>query len=281
MLNLRTIYKPRTVEEAVRLLKQPGTVVLAGGTDLIASGRRDVEAAVDLSGLDLAYIRTRDDVVTIGAMTLLAALADSPVLQNGANGIVTQAVRRTKTNILRNQATLAGTLIAEPAGILATALAALEARVIMVPPSELDVHGTGIALVEFLAGRAQLLPGAIVTDLRIPGAALQRSASIETVARTPQDAPIVSIAASLQVENGAVQAAAIALGGVSESVLRAVEAEKELAGSRLTGDLISRVGDKIAARLNPPADFRASGEYRREMVKVLTIRVLQGFLSKK
>ena len=36
MLNLREIHKPTTIEEALGLLQQPGTVALAGGTQLLA-----------------------------------------------------------------------------------------------------------------------------------------------------------------------------------------------------------------------------------------------------
>ncbi|MGB8648515.1 MAG: FAD binding domain-containing protein [Anaerolineae bacterium] len=278
MLNLQKVYKPETLDEALVLLKTPGAAVLAGGTDLIVHRRKDVQAVVDLSGLNLAYMRSQAEGLALGAMTTLSEVAGSPILHNAANGIVAQAAQRTKTSILRNQATIAGTLISEPAGILATALVALEARVIRAPADAPDGDGRGVALVEFLAGRTRLLSGALVTEVWIPGACLERTARIETVARTPQDKPIVSVATSLQLESGMVRAIAIALGGVGESVLRVVAAENRLSEQKLTVEGVEQAAQESAADLNPFADFRGSAEYRREMARVLIARALNELL---
>ena len=73
MLNLREIHKPTTIADALKLLQQPGTVALAGGTALNTDKRRDVNAVVDLSGLGLSYIKESNGAIAIGAMTTLAA----------------------------------------------------------------------------------------------------------------------------------------------------------------------------------------------------------------
>jgi CO/xanthine dehydrogenase FAD-binding subunit len=107
MLNLKEIHKPTTIADALKWLQQPNTVVLAGGTQLIADKRRDVNAVVDLSALGLAYIRESDGAIVIGATTTLTTLAESPILRALANGIVAQAAHRSASSILRNQATSA------------------------------------------------------------------------------------------------------------------------------------------------------------------------------
>src|SRR5574341_370451 len=139
MLNLREIHKPKTIPQAIKLLRQPNTVALAGGTQLIASQKKDVSAVVDLSALGLSYIRDKSGAVAIGATATLADVAESPILRAAANGVVARAAHRTAASILRNQATVAGTLIAEAAGIFATALAALDALVVCVGAKTMQV----------------------------------------------------------------------------------------------------------------------------------------------
>ncbi len=114
MLNLREIHKPVTIQDAVRLLQEPGTVALAGGTELIAGQRRDVCAVVDMSALGLSYIRENAGAIAIGAMTTLTELNDSPILRALANGVIAQAAHRSAASVLRNQSTVAGTLITDP-----------------------------------------------------------------------------------------------------------------------------------------------------------------------
>jgi CO/xanthine dehydrogenase FAD-binding subunit len=279
MLNLREIRKPKTIEDALKLLQQPDTVVLAGGTELIARRRKDVRAVVDLSGLGLAYIRDQNGAVAIGAMTTLADVADSPMLRAVANGIVAQAAHRSAASLLRNQATVAGTLIAEPDGLLAGALGVLDALVQPSPPAPLPTGEGGIALVEFLARREELLRGAIVTEVVIPAEALGRRAVVETVARTPRDKPIVSVTVSVE-RISPVVGARIVLGRVAEVVTRAVEAERELEGKELDEGVIEDAARAAMANVNSRGDFRGSAEYRREMVGVLVRRALSKIASR-
>lgn len=267
MLNLRNIHKPTTLADALKLLQQPNTVALAGGTQLLADQRRDVYAVVDLSALDLAYIRERDGAVVIGAMTTLAALDSSPILRALANGIVAQAAHRSASSILRNQATIGGTLIAEPAGILATALVALDARVTIV-----GADTRTLMLTEFLPARAELVRGALVTEITV--ALTHPRAVIETVARTPSDKPIVCVAAAAQIEKGIAREVRVALGGVSETALRAYAAEQMLEGYALDTTRIEETARLAARDLSPPSDFRGSAVYRREMARVLIRRAV-------
>jgi len=57
LLNLKTIHKPATVEEAAGLLADPGVYPLYGGAALHRANRTDVEAALDLGQLGLDFVR--------------------------------------------------------------------------------------------------------------------------------------------------------------------------------------------------------------------------------
>lgn len=267
MLNLREIHKPVAIADALKLLQQPNTVALAGGTQLLADKRRDVRAVVDLSALGLAYIRERDGAVAIGATTTLAALDEAPILRALANSVLAQAAHRSASSILRNQATIAGTLIVEPDGVLAVALLALDARVTIV-----GAQTRTVALDEFLAARASLLVGALITEIVVPLA--NPRAALQTVARTPRDKPIVSVVASARIENGIARDVRVALGGVGETALRAHAVERALEGQTLDEARVADAAKLASEGLAPPDDFRGSAEYRRAMAVVLTRRAV-------
>jgi CO/xanthine dehydrogenase FAD-binding subunit len=265
MLNLNEIHKPTTLADALTLLQEPGTVALAGGTQLLADKRRDVRAVVDLSALGLAYIRERDGTVAIGAMTTLAQIAESPILRALANGVLAQAAHRSASSILRNQATVAGTLFVEPDCVLAVALLALDARVTIVGKETRQV-----ALEEFLRKPGEK---SLVTEIAVP--MTNPRASLQTVARTPRDKPIVCVVTSAHIEKGVARDVRIALGGVGDLALRASAAEQALEGQTPTDAIIENVvGAFSRTPLQPRGDFRGSAEYRKEMAVVLTRRAV-------
>ncbi|MBI3740537.1 MAG: FAD binding domain-containing protein, partial [Chloroflexi bacterium] len=173
MLNLREIHKPTTLEDAIKFLRQPDTVAMAGGTQLIADQKKNIRAVVDLSALGLSYIRERDGAMIFGAMTTLAEVNDSPIVRAAANGVLAQAAHRTAASLLRNQGTVAGTIISEPNGIFNTALLALDARIVCVGEKEMDV-----ALTDFLAMMDHFTMGGLVTEIIIPAASLTKHTSL-------------------------------------------------------------------------------------------------------
>ena len=274
MLNLQRIHKPQSLADALKLLQQPDTVVMGGGTNLIAERRRDVDAVVDLSALGLVGIETRGDEIVIGATTTLAALVESAVLRDIANGVLGRAAHRAHANILRNQATIAGTLIAEPDGIVAVTLCALDAQITRAYLTTEGIATEQTSCVDFFNRRQILLQNAILTELVLPGDARKRRAALETVARTPRDKPIVSACAALELEGGIVRAGAVALGGVAATAWRAQDAERELLYQGLTDEVINRAAMAATSGLNSPGDFRGSANYRTAMARVLTARAL-------
>ena len=66
----------------------------------------------------------------------------------------------------------------------------------------------------------------------------------------------------------------IALGAVAPFVKRATAAEAMLAGETLTPELIDAAARKAREESEPIDDIRASADYRRHGVQVLTRRLL-------
>jgi len=91
----------------------------------------------------------------------------------------------------------------------------------------------------------------------------------------------VGVAAAVTVEaDGSIVDARLALGAAAPVPLRARQAEALLAGQVLTDELWREVGATAAREAEPIDDQRASAEYRRHLLDVLTRRALRGALAR-
>ena len=88
---------------------------------------------------------------------------------------------------------------------------------------------------------------------------------------------LVSVAVCADLENGKVSMVRIALGGAAPRPIRATAAEAALYGQPLNDEII-RQAARVAAQADaaPQDDQRASADYRRHLVAVLTERALAG-----
>ena len=94
------------------------------------------------------------------------------------------------------------------------------------------------------------------------------------VSRTPDDRPIVAVVAAVDVTDGVVRQACLALTGVWHEQARLADAAELMAGGMLDEDHIQRVALAVKREVKPYDDFLGSAEYRRAMASVLTRRAL-------
>lgn len=109
--------RPRSLAEAITHAASPDAVLHAGGTDLLGflrDGVRGAGTVVSLSGLgELRGVRAERGRLRIGALTTVAELAASPVVQHAAAGLA-QAAAAVASPQLRNQGTVGGNLCQKP-----------------------------------------------------------------------------------------------------------------------------------------------------------------------
>jgi CO/xanthine dehydrogenase FAD-binding subunit len=96
--------------------------------------------------------------------------------------------------------------------------------------------------------------------------------------RKGQALALVNVAASFWVdwEKNVFLAPRIALGAVAPKVIRAPQAEAYLEGRAISPEAMAEAGRVAVGDAKPISDFRASAEYRRHLVAVLTKRALEG-----
>lgn len=221
---------------------------------------RDVEAFVDLSCLELQYIKVNSDKnFSIGSLTTLQQLTESDVLSSHADGILPQASRFAANHGIRNIADIGGVLSTRqgPPEIL-LALLVLDAVVVLDDGSSVNITSPDI------------LPptGNFITEIRIDNKPL--TTSLQRIGRTNMDEAIVAVAVALETENGYISGARLALAGVTPRPKRMSISEKLL--SQQPYDDVSHRA--LMAELDPKTDYRGSSEYRLEMAGVLTRRAI-------
>ncbi len=277
---------PETLEEACRLLAEAGDggVVMAGGTDLLVKMKaggvvpRLVVALGRVPGLDRIAFSEQGDV-SIGATTRLADVAGNERIAYELPAVA-EAAADTATPQIRNMGTVVGNLCnAAPSADNAPCLLALEGSVSIQGPSSLRE----LPLAEFFKGPGltALSCGEIVTRVVVPKVGRASGLSYRSLsARGRVDIAAAGAAALVELADGVCCKVRVVLGGVAPVPLPVPEAAQVLEGTEPAADRIVAAAARAAAACTPISDVRASAEYRRHVVEVLTRRALAQALER-
>lgn len=272
--------RPATVQEAVGYLATDKIRIIAGCTDLLAATTaQDLSGSViDITGIaDLRGIAHGPDGWRIGAATTWTDVirADLPP----AFDMLRQAAREVGSVQIQNAGTVAGNLCnASPAADGVPSLMALDAEVEIA-----SLAGPRrVALGEFITGarRTALGPGEMVQAVHVPESAGRgRSRFLKLGARRYLVISIAMVAARLEIEDGRIAAAAIAVGACSAVATRLARLEAVLVGLPA-----ERAAERIAAALvlpdlAPIDDIRADAAYRAAAALDLVRRAIGDLVS--
>ncbi len=268
--------------EALHLLREgPGVGrFIAGGTDLFLD-RPPCDFVVDISraGLDGVAVSDQGDLA-IGAATTLQTLAESEAVGEFAGGALARVAALCGNRPVRTTATLGGNLCqALPSADMAPVLLALDATCLIMGQDEQgEVEQESVPLKDFFVGpRLTVLEGRLLAGLYLPAASRGWRCYTRKFTRSAEDICLVQVAVSLGVEQGVVREARIALGAVAPVPLRSTLAENMLVDQsleQLTDDVLRDAAEIAAGEAQPIDDHRASAAYRRDLVRILTRRLL-------
>ncbi len=249
---------------------------LAGGQSLIPLLKlrfANPEHLVDLNFIPgTSFIKEEAGALRFGAMTRHAEIEHSalarkiPVLHDCAAGIADVQVR--------NRGTIGGSLAeADPSGDWAGALITLDTT----------VHCLGrngartIHLSEFIkdAYTTALAHDELVTEVEVKIPPKGSGGAYVAFKRTAPVYPSASVAVQLAMEGDVCQDAAIALGCVGLTAIRATDAERALRGQILNDKTIATAAEAARAAADPQPDMRGSAEYKRQLVVALLKRAIQ------
>lgn len=162
-------HRPETIEEALRLLEQPATLPMGGGTRLNSPAYKTQEfSVVDLQALGLKNIAKKGHNLEIGASVTLEELLGNAL----TSAALAQAIRQEATLNIRNAATVAGSLVdCDGRSAFGTMMLALDVK-LTVAGKQTSVF----SLIEYWT----LRPGGLITQIEIP---LNVKTAYEQVAR--------------------------------------------------------------------------------------------------
>jgi carbon-monoxide dehydrogenase medium subunit len=279
-MNRFEYFEPATLAEAVALLGRCDgrASVLAGGTDLLVEIKEHVrrpDYVVNIKRIPGMDALSYDAKVGLrfGALVTSRTIEISPVVQEKYPGLL-QAVRELGSIQVRNRATVVGNICrASPSADTLPPLIADGASARIFGPA----GDRKVALEDFFTGpgRTVLERDELVTEITIPPPPPRTGKIyIKHGRRKAMELATVGVAVSLTLEDDACREARIALGAVAPTPIRARQAEALLRDRAISERLIETAAQAAMAEVLPISNVRASAEYRRQMVGVLTKRAL-------
>lgn len=268
--------------EAVALLRRgPGHgAYIAGGTDL-RRGKHPCDFVVDINhvGIDIIDLHPDGDLF-IGAAAPVVEAARDRRIGAFAGGALTAALEACRGGASRRAATVGGQLCHRGrCGDLAPVLLALDADCVIAD----EAATATVPLCTFYRGDGSTaLADRLLVGLVVPRTArLRRCLALR---RVPAGGgpTLVQVAVGLDVVENRIVNLRIGLGAAARAPGRAARAEAVLAGldPRAVGpDQVQECADTAAAEITALEDDRASAGYRRNLVAVLTRRVLSRALG--
>ena len=275
-----------SIPEAVAFLEKHGdeAKILAGGQSLIPLLRfrlANPSVLIDINRIDgLEYIQETDGELRIGALTREAEFDSSPLIRD-RYPILSDTSSVIADPVVRNWATVGGNIAhADPANDHPATMLALGASVVAVGPEGERIIPIGEFFTD-MSFETSLRPNEILTEIRIPAPTERSGGAYFKLERKVGDYGIAGVAAYVRLnDTGQVTYAGIGLTNVGPTPIKASNAEQFLLGKPLDDANIHQAADLAAAAAQPTSDTRGPAEYKRAMVRTLTVRALHKALAR-
>ena len=273
---------PSTVAEAVAELNKHGDRArpLAGGTDLLVKARANVwelDAVVDIKNIpELMTLTINGDGLSIGAGVPCYQVYDNSEVADQYPGIIdgTSIIGGIQ---IQSRAGLGGNLCnAAPSGDGIPALIAHSAVAKIA-----SVNGTReVAVEDFCTGpsRTVLEAGELLVSIEVPKPAANSGAAYTRfIPRNEMDIAVAAVGVFVQLDASGqnFESARIALASVGPTPILASAAGDSLAGKPVNDETIAAAASLAKNAATPITDMRGTIEQRRQLVEVLTGRMIK------
>jgi len=286
MFDLQTYHKAHSVDEAVGLLTtHPKSRLLAGGTDILIKlrhGKTGFADLVDIHGLpELRYIKkdgTND--ILIGSGTLFTDIIESELLQNHMP-MLCDAAQSVGGPQIRNVATIGGNICnGVTSADSAPGLFALNAL--------LQIQGINgvreLPIEKFYLGpgKVDLQRGDVLTAIKITGENHGGSFGYYSkyAMRDAMDIATIGCAVTLKIDAGMLSDYRIAYGVAGPVPIRCLQTERAVIGKEISCKLLDMIVEKVTGDVNPRTSWRASKDFRLNIIKELSKRTTEQALQR-
>ena len=277
-------HAPKTLDEAVATLADVAPHdgrILAGGQSLvpIMAFRLSRPAhLIDINGIDgLNRISVDGDRLCIGACVRHAAFS-RPIVEGILGKLLSTVVQYIAHYPVRTRGTFCGSIAhADPASEWCTVATALGAEMVV-----RSVRGQRIiAAHDFFVGMmtTALQEDELLVEVRLPLLTPDTRYGFYEFSRRTGDFAIAMALTLYRVEEGRIIEPRIAIGGAEPHPRRILNAEQALEGQAPSPESFISAANQAARAIEPMEDAQTSGEYRRDLVRTITLRALEQSLA--
>jgi CO/xanthine dehydrogenase FAD-binding subunit len=276
-----TYQAPTSIKEAVDLLADKGSRArpYAGGTDLLVQIRRglhDIDTVVDVKHIP-ELSRISFDPITglaVGAAVSCADIRTHPQVIALYPGLV-DAVSIIGGTAIQERATMGGNLCnAAPSGDAIPAMIVHDATCVIAGPK--DTRTVPVASFCTAPGKTVLTDEELLVSIHFSPPLPGSGASYRRFTpRHEMDIAVAGAGAWVQLTDGKIAAARIAIGAVAPTPLLVEEAGSWLANREPTADTLTQAAAIAQQAALPITDVRGTEAQRRHLVGVLVRRTLQ------
>lgn len=272
------IHQASSVAEASDLIGELGdeAVIYSGGTELLLLMKMGFAAyghLVDIKTVDeLRTLREEDGTLLIGGAVTHRELERSALVRAGWPDFV-EMERRVANVRVRSTGSLGGNLaFADPHSDPATFLLAAGAAV--------ELGGTdarrSLPLSEFVLGpyETALAPGELLCAIRMP--AMTPGSAMSHLRFSFHERPAATVSAWVQVEDGRIHDARLAVGsvGIVPVVVPAAGASIGQPVEAMEASVLAEIGRTAADASEPVTDSNGSDDYKHALVQTLVRRAI-------
>ncbi len=256
--------KPKTLNQALNLVKKNGYQPISGGSDLLINLRQKsdkINTLVYIKELkELNFLKRQDNILKIGA----AVTYTNFLKQGNLLPPLAEAISEIASPAIRNIGTIGGNIInASPAGDCLPVLFGFEAELVLKSLNETRI----LPISDFVKGpgKTDLQKGELLTEIRIKIPAYSYYYRKFGARKSLAISKVSFFGMKLKEENKI----RLAYGAVGPKVIRATKAEKLFALGK-----VDEIPETIYNTVTPIDDQRSEADYRKH----LCVKVTDHFL---
>lgn len=283
MYDIEKFYQAGDIKDAVHALKEdPEAVIISGGSDVLIKIREGKLAGCSLVSIhgieELKGVKMQEDgTIVIGPATTFSHVTNNEIIQKYIP-ILGDAVDQAGGPQLRNIGTVGGNVCnGVTSADSASSLCCLDAVLVLEGP-----EGTReVPIREWYTGPGKTVRQheEVLTAIKIKKEAYEGYGGhyIKYGKRNAMEIATLGCAATVKLspDKEQVEELHLAYGVAAPTPIRCFETEKRAKGMKLSQELLETVGKGALEEVNPRSSWRASKEFRLQLVEELGKRALK------
>lgn len=282
MYDIKALYEATSIVNAISLLEEhPNARIIAGGSDILIKLREGKLAGCELVSIyKLDEMRgvsmDNDGTIRIGALTSFSHITKDPIIQANIN-VLGEAVDMVGGPQIRNIGTIGGnTCNGVTSADSASTLHAYDAVMVIQGPN--GIRQKPIREFYISAGKVDLNHNEILTSILIRKESYEgyKGHYIKYAMRNAMDIATLgcSVNSKLSADKKTILDARIAYGVAGPVPMRATSAETAVKGLPVCVESVERFAKAALNDVNPRTSWRASREFRLNLVEQMAKRAL-------